>query len=81
VDSDTVRKLALNLKGSAAAAAASEVAARAEHLARVAGTAEAVAALLALEASFKQTVSHWKRCGWILQEMHPDADTRARAEK
>jgi PAS domain S-box-containing protein len=81
VDSDTVRKLAHNLKGSAAAAAASEVAARAEHLARVAGTAEAVAALLALEASFKQTVSHWKRCGWILQEMHPDADTRARAEK
>ena len=80
-DSDTVRKLAHNLKGSAAAAAAGDIAARAEILERAAGTAEAVAALRALEASFKRTVLHWKRSGWIVQETHPRADTWARATK
>jgi len=80
-DCDTVRKLAHNLKGSAAAAAAGDVAARAEILERVAGTAEAVSALLALDASFRRTVLHWKRSGWIVQVMHPRADTRARATK
>jgi HPt (histidine-containing phosphotransfer) domain-containing protein len=80
-DASTLRKLAQNLKGSAAATAAREVAARAEILERVAGTPEAAAALRALEASFKQTVAHWKRSGWTAQETHIDADNRARAAK
>jgi PAS domain S-box-containing protein len=80
-DPGTLRKLSQNLKGSAAAAAAREVAARAENLERVAGTPEAAAALRTLEVSFKQTVAYWKRSGWIAQETHVDADKRARAAK
>jgi PAS domain S-box-containing protein len=80
-DPGTLRKLAHNLKGSAAATAAREVAARAETLERVAGTPEAATALRTLEASFKQTIAHWKRSGWITQETHVDADKRARAAK
>jgi PAS domain S-box-containing protein len=80
-DPGTLRKLAHNLKGSAAAAAAREVAARAAVLERVAGTHEAVEALNSLETSFKQTAAYWKRTGWIAQEPHVDADTRARAAK
>jgi CheY-like chemotaxis protein/HPt (histidine-containing phosphotransfer) domain-containing protein len=76
-DPGTMRKLAHNLKGSAAAAAAREVAARAEILERAIGSAQAAAALQALENSFKQTAAHWKRTGWIAQEVAVDADALA----
>jgi CheY-like chemotaxis protein/HPt (histidine-containing phosphotransfer) domain-containing protein len=80
-DPGSLRKLAHNLKGSAAAAGAREVEARADLLERIAGTPETAAALQSLEAGFKQTVACWKRSGWIAQEAHLDADTRARAAK
>jgi HPt (histidine-containing phosphotransfer) domain-containing protein len=80
-DADTLRKLAHSLKGSAGAAAACEVAACAANLERAAGSAEALSVLPALEASFRRTVSHWRRIGWIVQELHPDTDLRARVAK
>ena len=80
-DADTVRKLAHSLKGAAAAAAARDVAACAAALELVAGKIEAGAALLALEASYKRTVAHWRRIGWFVQELHPAADIRARIAK
>ncbi len=80
-DPGTMRKLAHNLKGSAAAAAAREVTARAEILERVAESAQASAALQALENSFKQTAAYWKRTGWIAQEVHVDTESRARDMK
>jgi PAS domain S-box-containing protein len=80
-DAGTMRKLAQNLKGSAAAAAAREVAARAEILERLAGSAQTAAALQALESSFKQTASYWKRSGWIGQEVHADGENRIREMK
>jgi CheY-like chemotaxis protein/HPt (histidine-containing phosphotransfer) domain-containing protein len=80
-DDDTVRKLAHSLKGSSAAAAAREVTACAAALERAAGTAEAIPALLALEASFKRTLAHWRQTRWFVQELHLDADTRARIAK
>jgi PAS domain S-box-containing protein len=80
-DTDTVRRLAHSLKGSAGSAAARDVATCAANLERVAGSVEAVAALLSLEASFKRTVSHWRRIGWVVQELDRDADTRARVAK
>jgi HPt (histidine-containing phosphotransfer) domain-containing protein len=80
-DPSTMSKLAQNLKGSAAAAAAREVSVRAEILERVAGSAQAAAALQALESSFKQTAAYWKRTGWIAQEVHVDAENRARDAK
>jgi HPt (histidine-containing phosphotransfer) domain-containing protein len=75
-DPGTLRKLAHDLKGSAGAAAAQEVAARADVLERAAGTREAAAALQSLETSFRQTAAYWKRSGWIAQELHIDADSR-----
>ena len=80
-DADTVRKLAHSLKGSSAAAAAREVAACAAALERAAGTADAGPALLALEESFKRTVAHWRQSRWLAQELHSDADIRARIAK
>ena len=80
-DTDAVRRLAHSLKGSAGSASASDVAACAAHLERVAGSVDAVAALLALETSFRRTVALWRRIGWIVQEFHPDADMRARVAK
>jgi len=76
-DPGTMRKLAHNLKGSAAAAAAREVSARAEILERAIGSAQAAAALQALDGSFKQTAAYWKRTGWIPQEIAVDADSFA----
>jgi response regulator RpfG family c-di-GMP phosphodiesterase len=80
-DADGVRKLAHNLKGAAGAAAAREVAACAASLELAAGKLEAVAALSALEASYKRTVAHWRRIGWFVQETQADADMRARVAK
>jgi HPt (histidine-containing phosphotransfer) domain-containing protein len=59
-----VRKLAHGLKGSAATAAATAVSACAADLERVAGSAQAVAALNSLDAAFLQTAAEWQRLGW-----------------
>jgi response regulator RpfG family c-di-GMP phosphodiesterase len=80
-DADTLRKLAHSLKGSAGAAAAREVADCAAKVEAAAGSVDAAAAISALELSFRRTVSYWKRIGWIVQELRPDADTRARVAK
>jgi len=77
-DADTLRRLAHSLKGAASAAAAREIATCAANLERAAGRVEEGAALAALRSSFKRTISHWRRLGWIVQESHPDADNRAR---
>jgi CheY-like chemotaxis protein len=63
-DPDLVRKLAHGLKGSAATAAATAVSACAADLERVAGSAQAVAALNSLDAAFLQTAAEWQRLGW-----------------
>jgi CheY-like chemotaxis protein/HPt (histidine-containing phosphotransfer) domain-containing protein len=71
-DADTVRKLAHSLKGSAATAAAGALAARAADLERVAGSAQANAALISLHATFALTVAEWARLNWTTQS-HADA--------
>jgi PAS domain S-box-containing protein len=71
-DADTVRKLAHSLKGSAATAAAGALAAGAADLERVAGSAQANAALISLHATFALTVAEWARLNWTTQS-HADA--------
>ena len=66
-DADTVRKLAHNLKGSAATAAAGALAAGAADLERAAGSAQANAALISLHATFALTVAEWARLSWTTQ--------------
>ena len=63
-DAVVIRKLAHGLKGSAASAAANEVAARAADLERAAGDAETNAALGSLQAAFSNTVTLWENTGW-----------------
>jgi HPt (histidine-containing phosphotransfer) domain-containing protein len=63
-DPELVRKLAHGLKGSAATASATAVSACAAELERVAGSAQAVGALIALDSTFLLTTSEWERIGW-----------------
>ena len=63
-DAVVIRKLAHGLKGSAASAAANEVAARAADLERAAGDAQTHAALGSLQAAFSNTVTLWENTGW-----------------
>jgi HPt (histidine-containing phosphotransfer) domain-containing protein len=61
-DAMVIRKLAHSLKGAAASASAIEVASCAANLEQLSG--EASAALQALQAAFRNTVSLWERTGW-----------------
>jgi two-component system sensor histidine kinase/response regulator len=70
-EADTVRKLAHSLKGSAATVAAGALAAGAADLERVAGGAQANAALISLHATFALTVAEWARLSWTTQS-HAD---------
>ena len=63
-DAVVIRKLAHSLKGSAASAAANEVAARAADLERAAAGAETNAALASLQRAFGNTVALWEKSGW-----------------
>jgi HPt (histidine-containing phosphotransfer) domain-containing protein len=63
-DAVMIRKLAHSLKGSAASAAANEVAASAAALERAAGNAETNAALSGLQTAFQNTVALWEKTGW-----------------
>jgi two-component system sensor histidine kinase/response regulator len=67
-DPDVIRKLAHSLKGSAATASAKALAACAANLERVAGTAQAAAALESLGAMLSLTIDEWSRLGWIARE-------------
>jgi two-component system sensor histidine kinase/response regulator len=64
--SETTRKLAHSLKGSAATAAAAALAASAADLERVAGSRQETAALGALHATFALTMAEWARLKWIV---------------
>jgi two-component system, sensor histidine kinase and response regulator len=63
-DAVMMRKLAHSLKGSAASAAANEVAIRAADLERAAGNGETKAALNCLQTAFHNTVALWEKTGW-----------------
>ncbi len=68
-DAETVRKLAHGLKGSAATVSAPAVAACAANLERLAGSAQAPAALNSLDAAFALTMSEWARLGWSTHQV------------
>jgi HPt (histidine-containing phosphotransfer) domain-containing protein len=63
-DAMVIRKLAHSIKGAAASASAIEVASCAANLEQISGGSEASAALEALHAAFRNTVSLWERTGW-----------------
>jgi CheY-like chemotaxis protein len=67
-DPEVIRKLAHSLKGSAATAAAKALAVCAANLERVAGSAQAAAALESLGAMLNLTIDEWSRLGWIARE-------------
>jgi PAS domain S-box-containing protein len=67
-DPETIRKLAHSLKGSAATAAAKALTASAANLERVAGSAQAAAALESLAATLDATIDEWNRLGWITRQ-------------
>jgi CheY-like chemotaxis protein len=67
-DPEAVRKLAHSLKGSAATAAAKALADCAANLERVAGSAQAAAALESLGTMLTLTIDEWRRLGWIVPE-------------
>jgi CheY-like chemotaxis protein/HPt (histidine-containing phosphotransfer) domain-containing protein len=78
-DAEAIRKLAHSLKGSAATAAAKALSACAANLERVAGTAQAAAALESLGATLNLTIAEWDRLGWITRQdlgAPPAASTR-----
>lgn len=62
---EVIRKLAHSLKGSAATTAAEALAVCAADLERVAGSAQAPAALESLGAMLNLTLDEWGRLGWI----------------
>jgi HPt (histidine-containing phosphotransfer) domain-containing protein len=63
-DPETIRKWAHSLKGSAATASATALAACAADLERVAGSPQAVSALTAVDSMFSRTAAEWQRLGW-----------------
>jgi two-component system sensor histidine kinase/response regulator len=65
-DPEAIRKMAHSLKGSAATAAAGAMAAAAANLERLVGSAQAPAALHALDAVFTLTAAEWARLGWVV---------------
>jgi CheY-like chemotaxis protein len=67
-DAETIRKLAHGIKGAAATSCATAVAACAANLERVAGGAQAMAALNSLDATFALTTAEWARLGWCTLE-------------
>jgi PAS domain S-box-containing protein len=67
-DAETIRKLAHDLKGSAATACAAAVAACAANLERAAGTPQAIAAASSLDAAFALTIAEGARLGWCTLE-------------
>jgi HPt (histidine-containing phosphotransfer) domain-containing protein len=71
-DPEVIRKLAHSLKGSAATAAAKALAVCAANLERVAGSAQAAAALESLGVMLNLTIDEWSRLGWIARK-NPDA--------
>jgi two-component system, sensor histidine kinase and response regulator len=71
-DPELVRKLAHGLKGSAATASATAVSACAAELERVAGSAQAVTALISLDTTFMLTTSEWERTGWTTHSRNLD---------
>jgi PAS domain S-box-containing protein len=64
-DSETIRKLAHSLKGSAATASAAAMAAACANLERVAGSPQVPGALNSLQAMFALTAAEWQRLGWL----------------
>ncbi len=64
-DPEAMRKLAHSLKGSAATAAATALAAGAANLERVAGSPQAGAALESLASTLHLTIGEWARLGWL----------------